>query len=212
MSRPVTPWEEAKQSSNSVLVLVRHGQTAWNAEQRFLGRSDIPLDDVGHGQAKALHAAIGRPFPLLYTSPLARASQTAAYLHAHPTPVPDLQELDQGELEGLSGEEAFRRYPDFFRAWRTDPTAMPCPGGEGLEECQARCVAAAHALVAAHPGEVVAAVAHQFVIASICCAATGSSLSVWRKWAVRNTAVTVLTVTEGLLGLSAHDWLPDSAL
>lgn len=211
MSTPVTPWEEALKSGGGVLVLVRHGQTAWNAQQRFLGRSDIPLDEVGHAQAKALHAAIGQPFPRLYTSPLARASQTAGYLHPDPQPISDLQELDQGDLEGLSGEEAFRRYPDFFRAWRNDPTAMPCPGGEGLEECQERCWLAARALVAAHPGELVAAVAHQFVIASICCAVTGSSLTHWRKWGVRNTAVTVLTVSGDTWGLSAHDWLPDSA-
>lgn len=111
------------------LLLVRHGRTAWNRE-RFLGRADVPLDEVGCAQARTVAAVLGdEPVDRLWCSPLQRAVATAAPLaeRCGVTPVlrSELMELDCGEWEG---------------SLKSDPTAkiskrdpdLPLPGGESL--------------------------------------------------------------------------------
>ena len=110
------------------LVLWRHGQTAWNVERRFQGKTDIPLDEVGLGQAQraaALLAAL-RPTGIL-ASPLQRAADTAQAL-ADLTGLPvahdkDLIERDGGQWEGLTSGEIRQRYPEEHARWQP-------PGGE----------------------------------------------------------------------------------
>jgi len=89
------------------LVLVRHGQTAWNLEGRAQGHSDVPLDDVGLAQAAAAapYVAALRP-SALWSSDLARARQTASFVEAATglaaTPDPRLREYDVGIRSGLT--------------------------------------------------------------------------------------------------------------
>lgn len=175
------------------IVLVRHGQTSWNAEQRFLGQSDIPLDAVGHAQARALGGVLAGRFSRVYSSPLVRARATAEALNQPLAFDARLAELDQGALEGLRGEEAIARFPDFFRAWATDPAQVVVPGGESLLALQTRALAALDEIVAAAaPGDEIAVVTHQLVIASVTCWALGEPLSRWRAHGVPNVGLTVL--------------------
>ncbi|HEY8081243.1 MAG TPA: histidine phosphatase family protein [Acidimicrobiales bacterium] len=126
-----------------MLVLVRHGRTAWNRERRFVGRTDVPLDDVGRAQARAAGALLGEVAELR-TSPLVRATETAALLGTGRDASVDeaFIELDYGELEGT---EVASVDHNWWRALREDPAA-PMPGGESLVELQARVDAAADAL------------------------------------------------------------------
>ncbi|MDL4777790.1 MULTISPECIES: histidine phosphatase family protein [Thermomonosporaceae] len=110
------------------LVLWRHGQTAWNVERRFQGKTDIPLDETGVRQARdAARLLTGlRPTALL-ASPLQRAADTAAAL-AGLTGLPvrhdaDLIERDGGAWEGLTDREIRERYPAERAIWQP-------PGGE----------------------------------------------------------------------------------
>jgi len=187
------PWTVARETGHLVVVLVRHGQTEWNAAGRFLGRSDIPLDAVGVQQARSLGAALPGRFDVAYTSPLCRASRTAELVWGAAIPEPDLQELSQGELEGLTGAEAFSRYTDFFSAWKQDPADVVVPGGESLRALQRRALAVLERIAERHGhGQVVAAFSHQMVIASLTCAATGDPLARWRDHRVPNASMTVL--------------------
>jgi probable phosphoglycerate mutase len=110
------------------VVLWRHGQTAWNVERRFQGKTDIPLDETGIQQAHRaarLLAAL-RPTALL-ASPLRRAADTAQAL-AGITGLPishdrDLIERAGGAWEGLTNQEIRERYPAEYAAWQP-------PGGE----------------------------------------------------------------------------------
>ncbi|MBE1538008.1 histidine phosphatase family protein [Actinomadura algeriensis] len=110
------------------LVLWRHGQTAWNVENRFQGKTDIPLDETGIQQARRAARLLAGLHPTeLLASPLQRASVTAASL-AEVTGLPvrydrDLIERDGGEWEGLTGREIRERYPAEHAAWQP-------PGGE----------------------------------------------------------------------------------
>ena len=110
-------------------MLWRHGQTVWNAERRFQGQSDIPLDEVGQaqaGRAAGLLAAL-RP-DLIVASDLSRASQTAAPLSRltslEVTLDKDLRERSGGRWEGLTDTEIRTRYPAEHASW-TPPDGEP---------------------------------------------------------------------------------------
>ncbi|MCW2540708.1 MAG: Phosphoglycerate mutase [Frankiales bacterium] len=104
------------------VVILRHGRTAWNAEQRYQGQQDPPLDDVGQAQAIEAAALIAAMHPaLLISSDLQRASQTAAKI-ASLTGVElgidaRLRERDLGYWEGLTRDEVRARYPEEFADW-----------------------------------------------------------------------------------------------
>jgi broad specificity phosphatase PhoE len=93
----------------------------------------------------------------VYTSPLARARTTALALAAAPIEVPDLREIDQGDLAGL----AFEEYPPGFQAdLLSAPATVGFPGGETYEELRVRVTAAIAEIVLRHPDEAVAAISH----------------------------------------------------
>jgi broad specificity phosphatase PhoE len=173
------------------LLLVRHGQTEWNATRRVLGRTDIPLDATGEAQAARLRAALP-PVGAIYASPLARARQTAAAL-GEPRLVPELVEMDQGELDGLDPSGLAEKFGELALRWRADPAGVRLPGGETMDEVQTRALAALHRIAEGHaPGETVAVVTHQLVISAVLCALHGEPLASWRRFSHRNTAWSVV--------------------
>lgn len=115
--------------------LVRHASTDWNGSGRFQGRTDIPLNDAGREQARALAAELaGRDFHTVWSSPLLRAVETARIAIGEPTIDERLTEFDFGSLEGTTWDEcapevqaALLEFED-FRA----------PGGESVTELRAR--------------------------------------------------------------------------
>ncbi|NUR08024.1 MAG: histidine phosphatase family protein [Nocardioidaceae bacterium] len=124
------------------MVVVRHGQTAWNAAGRFQGRSDEPLDDVGAVQAQAAARKLSRLGPhAVLTSDSTRARQTADPLAvaAGLTPVPDprLREVDIGAWEGLTRAEVQARFPEEYAGWRQGRDVRR-GGGETLREAGER--------------------------------------------------------------------------
>ena len=171
------------------LVLVRHGQTAWNAgagEERFRGRTDLPLDETGLLQAIALgHRLKGEPIAAIYASPLARARQTAVPLAvALDQPILDednLLDIDYGDFQGLTHAEAAVAYPKLYHLWRTAPSQVRFPGGESLATVQARLLTLLDELAAQHPSETVVLVGHQMVNKVLACTLLGLDLDqIWR--------------------------------
>ncbi|TNE85935.1 MAG: histidine phosphatase family protein [Deltaproteobacteria bacterium] len=182
------PWRTSH--AGRIVVLVRHGRTSWNAQQRFLGRTDVGLDEVGIAQARGLFG-LAEEVDRVWCSPLSRARQTAEALGSSPEIVDALIELDQGLLEGLDGPTAFARWPEFFRDFASEPDAVVVPGGESLGTLQSRALGV---LSEAPPGRT-AMVSHQMVIASLRAAIAGAPLRHWRKYRVDNATVTVLEET-----------------
>lgn len=188
------------------VLLIRHGQTAWNAERRVLGRTDVPLDAVGMAQARRLAETLPRP-SAVWASPLSRALDTARLLGA-PRLDPDLLEMDQGELDGLDGATMLARFGPLLDAWNTSPDTVRLPGGETMAETQERGVRALARIAAEHrPGEVVAVVTHQILLASTLCGILGEPLSRWRSYTHKNTAWTelVLEPAPRVTRLHVHD-------
>ena len=148
------------------IVLVRHGQTAWNAVGRAQGHTDISLDDAGRRQSEAMAAVVAEMGPaLLVSSDLARARETAAFLEKATGLTagedPRLREYDVGMRTGLTREEfAERLGDDAALAWDTH-AHVQAPGAETVEEVAARIVPATReVLERLQPGETGVLVMH----------------------------------------------------
>ena len=191
------------------LLLVRHGRTAWNLERRFLGRTDVPLDDRGRREALAVGQRLARlPVAQVISSPLARASDTAqaiALPHGlQVQPHPELVELAQGVLEGQPSAELPLRHPAFLAAWLHDPGTARVPGGETLLECQARGVKALLEIArTGSPGRPIVVVSHQMLISSVLCHALGRPLRDFGAVGHANAAFSLL-VLEGERLVATH--------
>ncbi|MCL4696221.1 MAG: phosphoglycerate mutase family protein [Burkholderiaceae bacterium] len=177
------------------VVLLRHGETAWNAELRIQGHFDEPLNERGRWQAERAGAALrGEGLARIYSSDLARARQTAEALarasgvaEVHTDPA--LRERALGRFEGLTYAECESRWPDDVRRWRAREPGFAPGGGETVEAFYARCVPCAAAIAARHPGETVAVVAHGGVLDCLYRAATGADLRAPRTWQLGNAAI-----------------------
>ena len=153
----------------SVAYLVRHGRTLLNAEGRFRGRADVPLDEEGRRQAQETAEALADvPLAGVYSSPLRRALETASPIaERHGLKVgiaADLIDLDHGLWEGLTAEEAEGAEPEAFAVWCSDPLGAEPPGGEAVSDAVARAGKALREILRAHPGRLVAAVTHEVII------------------------------------------------
>jgi len=181
----MVPWGSIVEGGEVPLLLVRHGRTAWNAAGRFLGRTDRPLDAVGREQVAGLSRWSGA-FDAVYSSPLARARQTASVL-APPRArvVHALAELDQGHLEGLTLAEGQGRFAAFFEAWAADPERVVVPGGGCLGAARDAALSAMVDLAGRHRGPV-AVVGHQLVFASVLATLAGDPLTRWRAHRLAN--------------------------
>jgi len=128
------------------IVLWRHGRTAWNAERRFQGQSDIELDDEGRAQAERAAGLLVHLQPdRIIASDLSRAFETARALGSltgiDVTPDARLRETFAGEWEGLRRPELLERYGEEVAKWASDSDARP-GGGETRIEVAERMVAA----------------------------------------------------------------------
>ncbi len=150
----------------TTLLLVRHGQTDWNVEERFRGRLDVPLNETGIRQAlyTGLRIAARWKPATLYSSPLSRAVSTAeAIAEAASLKVevlPALIDMDFGQWQGLSPDEVRVQWPDLLSAWHSSPHTVHMPGGESLDDVRQRCLTALGIIASRHHGQTVVAVAH----------------------------------------------------
>jgi broad specificity phosphatase PhoE len=166
------------------LFLIRHGEVLANREMRYVGARDEPLADSGLAQADRLAAALA-PLPVraVYSSPLARARETARRIAAARAVdlriEPRLREQSFGEWEGLTRAEVLERDRERLLRWEAD-LATPPPGGEPLTEVQARMLALVQELARGHRGEHVALVSHVGPIKALLCAALAAPLATAR--------------------------------
>ena len=177
-----------------MLFVLRHGQTAWNAEQRIQGQLDVPLDDTGRWQAERLARALAdEGIDAIYSSDLVRAHATATAIAeacgSSITSDTRLRERGFGVFEGHTYADIEQRWPMEVSRWRRrEPGAGP-EGGEQLERFYDRCVNAVTELAAGHPGQTIAIVAHGGVLDCLYRAAVGVALSAPRSWQIGNAAI-----------------------
>jgi broad specificity phosphatase PhoE len=166
------------------LLLVRHGETDWNAERRFQGHADPPLNDVGRRQARVLADELaGEQIDAVYTSDLVRARETAAILAGRRgipvVALAELREIDVGEWQGLTWPEIEERYPEGVRAWHE--TGKGWQRGETYDELGGRILAVLQQIVAEHPDERVLVVGHGGTVRAIRAHLEGRSVAESRR-------------------------------
>lgn len=186
------------------LVLVRHGETIWHAQNRYAGVSDIALTPRGLEQAGQL-AAWAKTARLagMWASTLTRAQITArACAEVSDTSLQideRLRELDFGDGEGLTSAEMEQRFPDALRAFRADPVVHHLPGGENPVKAATRFVECLHDIAGKHPDGRVLIVAHTTAIRLALCQLIGVPLSEYRRLFpfVRNCGLTEIRLQDG---------------
>lgn len=194
------------------MLLVRHGETDWNRQQRFQGQIDVPLNSQGKvqaGQAAEFLATV--PIDRAVTSPMLRPKQTAeSILEKHPglelELEPQLQEISHGLWEGKLEAEIEAEYPGLLHQWQQAPETVQMPEGENLQQVWERATVAWDAIIASTPmgtGDrptTVLVVAHDAVNKAILCHVVGQSPAQFWTFKQGNGAVSVIDYPQGIQG------------
>jgi broad specificity phosphatase PhoE len=152
------------------ILLVRHGESIWNAEGRWQGAANPPLSDAGRAQARALAEAVqGDGIDSLVSSDLDRARETAqivarALALSEPAIDAGWRERDVGDISGHTREEIEARWPGLLEQWRRGELES-MPGGE--RDITARVVAALERVAYEHPGACTLVATHGGVIGAL---------------------------------------------
>jgi probable phosphoglycerate mutase len=182
----------------TTILLIRHGETAWNAERRLQGHLDIPLNPEGERQAALLAAALAaEPVDAIVSSDLMRARQTAravADLKGLALREDEgLRERGYGGFEGLLYSEIEQRFPAQFAAWQARDVDATLPEGrnraESFRAFFERATTTILGLAAAQPGRTLALVAHGGVLECAYRLALGLSLETPRDFKIFNASI-----------------------
>ena len=167
------------------LIVVRHGETYYNGQNRLTGQSDVPLNPLGERQVAALgdYLAMER-LDVIVTSDLERTRVTArAIAHNHGLPVQedsDLRELAFGKWEGYTFDEVLVRDANLVSLWRADPSKYAPPGGETVAQLRDRCARALTRWQSRYPESSVVWVTHGGLIGVLLCHVLDIDLK--RRW------------------------------
>ncbi len=189
----------AERAMSTRILLIRHGETDDNKKGIFQGQAGRGLNAEGRTQSARLAARLGSggmKLDALYCSDLERAAETAAILgealSLTPEADPALRELNLGAWQGLSLEEAGRRFPEELAAWRRGEDVRR-GGGETVAELAARVRGAIDRIAARHEGQAVAVVSHGAALKAFMASVLGMGLLHMRVFSTAaNTAVSLV--------------------
>jgi broad specificity phosphatase PhoE len=198
----VSNWPASRPRPESVtntvrLIVVRHGETPWNAENRIQGQTDIPLSQRGEAQARRLQARLANEeITVAYASDLQRAWRTAQLaVEGHGIPIvrdPVWRELRFGDWEGLTSAETVARDPEIAAARRREPGRVRPPNGEHLGDMRDRIAPAVEAIRLRHPGETVLVATHGGVVRTLGCHLLGLDLDLAWRLGASNVGVAII--------------------
>ena len=186
------------------IVLVRHGETVWHADNRYAGRSHVELNHRGRAQARALARwGAGANLDGLWCSGLQRASETAARCSEATglELVVDarLNEIDFGQAEGLTARQIRQRFPRETAAFDADPAGQPMPGGEEPWAAATRALECLVEIGDAAPSGRVLVVTHNTLIRLVLCRLLGVPLAHYRARfpSISNCSLSEVRVVRG---------------
>lgn len=200
VAAPDTADEHDRTLAPSRLLLVRHGESTWNAGRRIQGQLDPPLSDRGLAQAQEVAERFGgHRLEALYTSDLVRARRTAELIGAvaglEPVAEPGLREIALGEWEGKTREELIDEYPALWERWSREPDWDIVPGGEGARPFAERVTATLERLRERHPSGDVLCVTHGGVIQVAVLDVVGRASRGMFPFLIENCSLTVIQRT-----------------
>jgi len=182
------------------LCIVRHGETAWNAEHRVQGQLDVPLNAIGQAQALAVSKLLAREkFDAIYSSDLTRARQTAqpaaSSLSREILLDKDLRERHYGIFERLTYAEVKVRFPEDYARFAAHDPEYAFRTGESLQDFYARSIAVLSRIAAHNEGQSVLVFTHGGVLDMLYREITGLSMSAERKFGIPNAGLNRVEVT-----------------
>ena len=191
------------------LILARHGETVWNVEKIYRGRTDVNLDEVGIKQAELLGKYLSNwELEAIYSSPLRRALDTANII-AHYQKigvhiVEGLIDFDYGEWQSLPEQEVKRLYPALLNEWHSNPHKVVMPGGESLEDVSKRAIKVVNDVLSKYQGSVVL-VSHRVVNKVLICSLLGLDNS--HFWNINQDVggITIFNYEDGRFVLARHN-------
>lgn len=193
------------------LILIRHGQTVANREQRWVGWGETELTDLGRAQVEAVARRLAAEVTdavALYTSPIGRAMQTAEAigkaLGLTPISLEGLREIHFGEMNGVSLEEMRERFPDLYEQWRDRSNInFTWPGGERRADFFQRVAATCDDILARHPSGTVIVVAHGGTLRAMLAYLLAEEMAKWWAYDLGNCTLTRVAVEGGKARLLA---------
>lgn len=193
------------------IVMVRHGETEWNSLRRIQGHLDVPLNEVGQAQARAVAGRLcSMPIVAVYTSDLARASQTAEPIAAACGLVarldPRLRERHFGALQGSYYEALQASEPESHRRMQSRDLTFDMDGGESLPDFHRRVTEALEEIAATHSAGTVVVVSHGGVLDCAYRLATGLALDAPRAWGLFNASLNTIEAIGAGDGFRLLDW------
>ena len=191
------------------LCLVRHGETAWNAEHRVQSQLDIPLSEVGLKQAQAVGRALKEEhFDAIYSSDLVRARQTAEpianFLSIKMLLEKDLRERHYGIFERLTYAEVKVRYPEDYARFEAREPDYAFRTGESLKDFSARSIAVISKIVNEHKDKSILVFTHGGVLDKLYRFITGLPLSAPRNFGIPNAGLNRIEITPS--GWQIRSW------
>jgi probable phosphoglycerate mutase len=216
-NHPEATLARATPSSLTTFLVVRHGETEWNQIGRIQGQKNSPLNAEGKAQAQALARVLGqwleftgvadatdqtgggrRAITQLISSDLGRTLETAApiatALGLVPQLDPRLRERAFGVFEGLQRGQMEASNPAAFAAWQARTPEVRVPGGESLDDLNARLTACLNDLAQRYAGQVLCVVSHGGALDSLYRLAAGVPMQAPRTWSLSNASLNTITI------------------
>ncbi len=190
------------------LIMMRHGQTAWNVEHRIQGHTDIPLDERGREQAAAIAERLScMELAAVYASPLLRAFETGSVIaqrnHCPIYKEDRLIERFFGDWEGLCMTDIAHNKPEAWQQWVEDPENCPIPNAEPLQAVLQRSLACTEEITKKHPEGNVVIVSHANPVKLLLMHYAGIPLEKIHKIRTDNCSYSELGLREGSFVLNA---------
>ena len=186
------------------IILIRHGETDWNSQQRMQGHSNSDLSEVGRGQIQALGELMKNvSFDHIYSSDSLRARQTAEAItqySGHTLQFDQrIREKNLGVFEGLTSTEAKERHPEVYRLFKTAGANYVIDEGESTQQLLERALEFIEEIRLRHPQERVVMVTHGGVVRVLMKHALGLSIDAPTRFIIKNTGIFGLIWNENWL-------------
>jgi broad specificity phosphatase PhoE len=189
------------------IYLVRHGQTAWNKEEIFRGRTDVPLNEMGLREASlAAEYFRGTEIQTIYSSPLSRAWQTAGKIaevvRREVVSLDGINDMSFGAWEGQPLRDVQKNDSERYSQWRDAPHLVKIPGGETLDEVRLRAMTALEEVIRSHAGASIVLVSHRVINKVLICGILGLDNSHFWQIGQDTTAINLIQTRRGKYILS----------